>query len=71
MSMIYFEDYRYGVMLAEQGIGLWELSRDWPEVLESEYAMRGYRASWRWRGYCEPPGEIWRPVPDDPEECPF
>ena len=32
MSIIYFEDYRYGMMLAEQGIGLWELSRDWPEV---------------------------------------
>jgi hypothetical protein len=41
---INFDDYWYGVMLAGQGIGFEELSEDWPEVLLSEYAMRGYRA---------------------------
>ncbi len=25
-------DYQYGMKLAEQGIGIEELSRDWPEV---------------------------------------
>jgi hypothetical protein len=55
-NMIYLSDYRYGQLLADRGIGITELSKDWPEVLESEYAMRGYRDAWRRKGYVTPPG---------------
>ena len=50
-------DYQYGMMLAERGIGIEELSRDWPEVFESEPCMRGYREYWERQGYARPPGE--------------
>ena len=79
VKTIYFEDYWYGVMLAGQGISFEELSRDWPEVLLSEYAMRGYRANlspasyryaWRRAGPGERPTNS-RNVIDPDEPFPF
>jgi hypothetical protein len=35
--------YKYGVMLGSNGIGLEELMEDWPEVLENDDIMRGWR----------------------------
>lgn len=45
------QDYQYGEYLAGHGIGLEELSKDWPEVLECEDVMRGYREAWKCKGY--------------------
>jgi hypothetical protein len=44
------DDYQYGELLANHGIGIDELAEDWPEVLESEFAMRGYRACHKRQG---------------------
>jgi hypothetical protein len=60
-TVFYLEDYRFGAMLAEQGIGLWELSRNWRNAFKNEHVMRGYRETWKRWGYAAPPGEIWAP----------
>jgi hypothetical protein len=36
-------DYAYGQLLGGHGVGLEELSEDWPEVLECPDVMRGWR----------------------------
>jgi hypothetical protein len=52
---VHLSDYRYGVLLADHGIGLSELSQDWPEVFQCPHVMRGYRDEWRRKGYAQPP----------------
>jgi hypothetical protein len=55
-TIIDFVNYLYGVDLANRGIGLSELLEDMPKTSQNADVMRGYRDTWRKRGYAQPPG---------------
>ena len=57
-------NYQWGVELASHGIGLAELIEDFPKSARNKDVMRGYRDTWKKKGYAQPP-ELEDNVSDD------